>query len=317
MRLRVPPLVKEVAREASADGLGRQAAALAYFAIFSLPGLLVLVVSVAALAWDRTAVERSLFAQFDGLLGRSGAEAIRGMLSEAAQPRGSSLVARVVGIGGLVLGATGFFLQLQAALDAVWGVRRGAKGRGIVFLVVKRLLSFGMVLGLGLLVVVSLAFHALLAAVGDRLAGTVVSGATSVLLGALELAASTVLLAGLFAAVYKFLPDLRIEWREVAVGALVTAVLFVLGKFAIGFYLGRSDPGSAYGAAGPLVLVLVWVYYSSLVVLVGAEFTQVYARRHGPHRAERARRAAGKVRERERPARAGASGEGRRAGTAS
>jgi membrane protein len=296
MRRWLPPLVREVLREASADGLGRQAAAIAYFAIFSLPGLLVLVVTLAALAWGRVAVEESLFGQFEGLVGTSGAEAIRSMLSEAAEPKGTSLVTRVVGIGGLVFGATGFFLQLQATLDAVWGVRASPKRRGIVFLVVKRVLSLGMVLGLGLLVVVSLAFHALLSAFGERIAAGLGTGVSSPLLAAVELGVTTALLTGVFAAVYKVLPDLQIAWREVWVGALVTAVLFVLGKFALGFYLGRSDPGSVYGAAGPLVLVLVWLYYSALIVLLGAEFTQVYARLHGPHRAERRERAQRKAR---------------------
>jgi membrane protein len=291
MRLRVPPLLRDVAREASSDALGRQAAALAYFAVFSLPGLLVLVVGAAALVWERTSVEEGLFAQFRALLGASGAEAVRGMLAEAGSQQGSNVVARVLGIGGLVLGATGFFLQLRAALDAVWGVRAGAKRRGILFLVAKRVLSFGMVLGVALLVVVSLAFHALMAAFGETVAGLLGSGVTSGVLAVLELAVTTGLLTVLFAAVYVVLPDLDVSWREVWPGAAVTAVLFVLGKFAIGFYLGRSDPGSAYGAAGPLVLVLVWIYYSALLLLVGAEFTQVWAVKKGPRRAERRERA--------------------------
>jgi membrane protein len=308
----LPPLVSDVLREASADHLGRHAAALAYFAVFSLPGLLVLVVAVAALVWGRTAVEESLFSQFGSLLGASGAETVRDMLADASEPKGSSLVARLAGIGGLVFGATGFFLELQAALDAIWAVEARPRRRGLVPFVTKRLLSFGMVLGLGVLVAVSLAFDALLSATGDRIE-TVLAAGAPVVLGGVELVVATALLTGLFAAVFKFLPDLRIAWREVWVGALVTAVLFVLGKFLIGFYLGRSDPGSAYGAAGPFVLVLVWIYYASLIVLLGAEFTQVHARRHGPHRAERSERAKGKARARNPSGRAAAA---RRAGSA-
>jgi membrane protein len=289
-RIRLPRLVSAVVREAGADQIGRLAAALAYFAIFAMPGLLVLAIGAASTVFGWNAVQSRVLSEAEGFVGAEGANTIREVIAASAQPKGSSLFAKILGSLALVFGATGFFLQLQDALNAMWGAKGNERRKGIGAMVRKRVLSLGMVLAIALLLLVSLALSAVFSAVGDRFAGWIAPGVSAGVLAAVQLVVTFVMTALLFAAVYKVMPDLRIEWREVWVGAAATAALFVAGKFAIGFYLGRSDPGSAYGAAGPLVVLLVWIYYSTLVVLVGAEFTQVYARLYGPRRNERARR---------------------------
>lgn len=295
--MKIPRLLKALVREAGADKIGRLAAALSYFAIFAMPGLLVLVIATAGAVWGWEDVQDRVLTEMEALVGRGGAETVREMIAVAARPKGSSMVTQVVGLAGLVFGATGFFLQLQDALNSMWGAKANAKRKGIVPLVVKRVLSLGMVLSIALLLLISLAVSAVLSALGDRLAAWLGSGITVGLVTAVQAAVTLALLTLLFAALYKVMPDLKIEWREVWVGAAVTSVLFVIGKFAIGFYLGRSDPGSVYGAAGPLVVILLWIYYSTLVVLVGAEFTQVYAQLYGPRRKERSERMAAKAEE--------------------
>jgi membrane protein len=292
---RIPRLLKTIVREAGADRIARLAAALSYFAVFAMPGLLVLVVAGAGAAWGFAAVEARVVSELRAMVGDQGAEMVRHMISTAARPEGSSVVGQVLGIGGLLFGATGFFLQLQDALNTMWGARGNAKRKGLLPVVLKRLLSLGMVTALAVLLLVSLALSAALSALGDRLSAWIGTGLTTPVVTAAQFVVAYLLVAALFAAVYKVMPDLDIEWREVWVGGAVTALLFVLGKFAIGFYLGRSDPGSAYGAAGPLAVILLWIYYSTLVVLVGAEFTQVYARLYGPRRAERSGRMASKA----------------------
>lgn len=270
---------RQVWRGAGEDRVSRLAAALAYYAVFSLPGLLVLVVTVAALAWGYDAVQRTLTSELAVLVGRDGAAALGDVLARASEPTGSSLVAQVVGAGALVFGAGRFFLELQEALNRVWKAPPEGPHERTAKRVRRRLLSFGLVLGLGLLAVISLAAHAALSAIGDRLANTWFSGASGGALVAAETLVSTALLALLLAAIYKVLPDVHVGWREVWLGAVVTAVVFAAGKYAIGAYLGRSDPGSVYGAAGPLVLLILWIYYATTVVLLGAELTRVVARR--------------------------------------
>jgi membrane protein len=277
-------------REAGADKIGRLAASLAYFTIFAMPGLLALVIAVAGAVWGFESVQQRVLSEMRGLVGSEGGRAVQEMVSAAMNPKGSSLATQAIAIAGVVFGASGFFLQLQDALNTMWGAKKNAKKQGILHMVLKRLLSLGMVLSIAVLLLVSLALSALLSAFGDAVGGWVGADVTSGVLAAAQFVVSLGLVTLLFAALYKVMPDLKIEWREVWVGAAATAGLFVLGKFLIGFYLGKSDPGSAYGAAGPLVVILLWVYYTSLVVLLGAEFTQVYARLHGPRRAERAER---------------------------
>jgi membrane protein len=286
VRLKPPRLLAEWVREIGVDRVPRLAAALAYFGIFALPGLLVLILAAAGSIYGFESVEARIRAEFGGLAGKEGEQIVREMLAHADPTRKRSILASVVEIVALVFGATGFLVQLQDALNTMWGAQSNRKRNGFLWMLVKRLFSLGMILVVAVLLVLSLALSAGVTALVERTAGPVATVASEVARIVLAIGLGTLL----FATVYKVIPDLRIEWREVWVGAAVTSALLVLGGEAIRFYLGRSDPGASYGAAAPLAIVLVWIYYSTLILLVGAEFTQVYARLHGPRRAERARR---------------------------
>ena len=270
-------LLKQTFSEWREDQAPRLAAALAYYTVFSLAPLLVIIVAVAGLAFGADEVRAALVAQIREMLGPEGGSLVLTMLQQASRPW-DSIIAMVAGFVTLILGASGLFGQLQDALNTVWDVEP-KPGRGLRGIVRDRFLSFAMVLGIGFLLLVSFVLSAALQGVqayaGDRLAALapVLKGGSFVA----DLGFTTLL----FAMIYKVLPDVRLRWRDVWIGAAATAVLFLLGKFAISLYLGRSAVGSAYGAAGSLAIVMIWVYYSSQILLFGAEFTQVYARRRG------------------------------------
>jgi membrane protein len=270
-------LVKETFAEWSRDKASRLAAALSYYTLFSVAPLLVIAVAVAGLVFGRQAAAGQLIAQAQGLLGPQGAQAIQTLLQNAGRT-GAGVVAAVVGTGTLLLGASGAFAQLQDALDTIWEVKPKA-GRGLKGILRDRILSFSLVLAIGFLLLVSLVISAGLAAVGKFLAGQLPF--SSALLQGVNFAISFAATTLLFALIFKVLPDARVRWRDVWIGAAITALLFSLGRFLIGLYLGRSSVSSAYGAAGSLVALLVWVYYSAQILLLGAEFTQVYATRFG------------------------------------
>jgi membrane protein len=272
-------ILKESASDFMSDECPRIAAALAYYTIFSLPPLLILLVLLAGSIWDPATVEEALRTQFAGMIGDDAADQIRTMIQSANQP-GGGVISTILGLGALAFGATGAFIQLQSALNRAWEVEPDPSQGGLRNFVVKRMFSFGMLLGIAFLVAVSLALSAMLAAFGGMLGGAL-GGASELVLQALNFAVSFLVLAALFAAIFRFLPDARIAWRDVWVGALATSLFFVIGKFAIGVYLGRSDPGQAFGAAGSLAVLLVWIYYAAIVVLFGAEFTQTWAERRG------------------------------------
>jgi membrane protein len=261
--------------EDKASGL---AAALAYYALFSLAPLLLIVTAVAGLVFGQEAAEGHLYLQISDLVGKDSAKAIQAIVANVALHRSGGVLATLAGVGVLVFGATGVFAQLQDSLNTVWRVRSPTTN-GILDWFRVRFLSFSMVMGVGFLLLVSLVLSALLAGVGQFLGafipGWVVLG--HVLNVLISLAGITVL----FAMMYKVLPDTPVAWRDVWLGALVTSFLFTVGKFAIGFYLGQASVASSYGAAGSVVIVLLWVYYSSLILYLGAEFTHVYALRCG------------------------------------
>jgi membrane protein len=288
--LKVPKILGELVREVGVDKVPRLAAALAYFGLFAMPALLALVLAVAGSVFGFDAVKDRILGQFGSLAGKGGADVVRDMLVHVDPSRKASFLAQALGIGALLFGATGFMLQLQDALNTMWGAKGNAKKKGVVAVVLKRLFSLGMLMTVGLLLLASLALTAGLSALGDGFARLLGSGASGLLVGALDAVVATAAIALLFAIVFKFVPDLKIEWREVWVGAGFTALLVVAGKWALGLYFGRSDPGATFGAAGPLAVLLLWTYYFALMVLIGAEFTQVYARLYGPRRVERARR---------------------------
>lgn len=271
-------LVKQAVNAWIDDYAPSMGAAIAYYTVFSIAPLLIIVIAVAGFVFDREAVTGEIANQLSGLIGRSGAEAIQGLVQSASTPA-KGIFATVVSLVVLTIGATTVFGELQSALDRIWRVPAPAKVSGVWNLLRARLLSFGLILGLGFMLLVSLVISAGLAAFG-KWYGNLMPGSEILLLVLNEvvgLAFTTVL----FALIYKIMPRARIAWRDVWVGAFVTAVLFELGKVLIGLYIGKSSVTSGFAAAGSLVVLLVWVYYSAQVFLLGAEFTWVFAHSHG------------------------------------
>jgi membrane protein len=273
-------LLKRSARDFMDDECPLRAAALAYYTIFALPPLLILLIMVAGLLWDPADVQRALETQFAGLVGPDGAAAIQAMVARTDQPGSGGPMATVFSVAGLMFGATGAFIQLQGALNRAWEVQPDPDAGGVRQFLTKRVLSLGMVFGIGFLLAVSLAVSAILSAAGGILSG-MLGGPGQPLLHAINFSVTLAVMALLFAAIFRFLPDARIAWRDVMVGGAATAVLFVAGKYVIGLYLGRSDPGDAYGAASTLAVLLIWIYYAAMILLFGAEFTQSWAERRG------------------------------------
>lgn len=266
------------------DDAPSKGAAIAYYAMFSLAPLLFIVITLAGLVFGADAVRGAVFVQLADLMGDNGAEAVREMLAHVSEPQ-TGIWSTVVGGVLLIFGATTVFAQLQAALDAIWQVPEAAKAgkqNAIWAFVKSRLLSFGLVLSLGFLTVVSLLFSAALSALGEWWGPAF--GAWEAVAHVANLIAGFGLLTVVFAAIFKIMPRARIEWRDVWVGAVVTSALFAVGKFLIGLYLGKSDIGSSFGAFGSIVIVMVWVYYSAQIFLLGAKFTWVYAHESGSRR---------------------------------
>lgn len=270
-------LVRESFQEFQEDRASSLAAALAYYTVFSLAPLLVIVLAVAGLFFDQAGVREQLLGQLADLVGQGGADFIAQLL-DGANREGSGLVATLIGAGVLVLGATGVFAQLQASLNAIWHLK-AKPSRSWLHLVKIRLLSFGMVIVIGFLLLVSLVASTALQAVNTYFSSLLPG--SELLWQLLSLVVNLGVITLLFALIFKVLPDARIAWRTVWVGAAITALLFVLGKYVISLYLGSRTLGTTYGAAASLVVLLLWVYYSAQILLFGAEVTQVYARQRG------------------------------------
>ena len=274
-------LVRDSVNEFIADDCQTQAAALSYYTIFSLPPLMVLILLLLGAVLDPQDIRGHLEVQLGSLMGASATEQIRNILEQAQAPGSSGVLPTVLSIIALALGATGAFGQLQAALNRAWEVAPDPDKGGLKSFILKRVFSFGMILSVAFLLLVSLVLSAALTAFGGALGSMLPDGVSATLLQVLNQVVSLVVITALFAALFKVLPDARVAWRDVWVGGAVTAVLFVVGKFLIGLYLGRSNPGEAFGAAGSLAVLLVWIYYSSMILLYGAEFTQLWAERRG------------------------------------
>lgn len=253
-------------------------ASISYYTVFSLAPLLVIVIAIAGAIFGREAVQGEIVAQLQGLIGRDGALAVQGMIQSASEP-GKGLVAGGISIVVLLIGATTVFAELQSSLDRIWHVPAAEKPSGVWAVLRARVLSFGLILGLVFLLMVSLLISAAVAALGGW-AGGLLPG-SEILLLALNTAISVGITTVLFAMIYKLMPTAAIAWRDVWVGAVVTAVLFEIGKTLIGLYLGKSGVAETFAAAGSLVVLLAWVYYAAQVFLLGAEFTKVYADEHG------------------------------------
>jgi membrane protein len=253
-------------------------AALAYYTLFSLAPFLIVVIAVAGLVFGAEAARGEIVAQLRGLIGEDGAVAVQGLLTSASHPA-TSILAGTIGVLTLLLGATSVFGELQSALDRIWRSPALQQTSGLRDLLRGRLVSFGMIVSIGFLLLVSLVMSAALSALGTW-SGEFLPG-WEVLLQAVNLVVSFAITTVLFAMVYRILPRVHVAWEDVWVGASVTAFLFSLGKSAIGLYLGKAGVTSGFGAAGSLVVMLVWVYYSAQIFLLGAEFTWVFAHSHG------------------------------------
>lgn len=270
-------LLKQTGAEWTEDKVPRLGAALAYYAIFSLAPLLVISLAILGLVYEGDAARDELNKQLQGLLGEVGAKGADELIDAAQKPK-EGRMAMVLGIVALLFGASGVFGQLQDALNTIWEVEP-KPGRGILGMLRDRFFSFTMVLGTGFLLLISLVLSAAVAALGSWASQRL--PLPEAVLHAMNLGVSFLVFALLFALIFKYVPDVKIAWRDVWIGAVATAFLFTVGKFLIGLYLGHSSLASSYGAAGSLAVILVWVYYSAQILFLGAEFTQVYAKMYG------------------------------------
>lgn len=271
-------LVLQAVKSWSADYAPSMGAAISYYTVFSLAPLLVIVIALAGAIFGHDAVQGVIVAQLSGLIGTDGANLVQGLVRNASDTN-KGLIAGLISFFVLLLGATSVFTELQSALDRIWHVPEAQKPSGIWAMVRSRLLSFGLILGLAFLLMVSLAVSAGVAAFGSWMGGLLPG--SELLLQVLNTAASLAVATLLFAMIYKLMPSTHIAWRDVWVGALVTAILFEVGKLLIGLYLGKSGVTKSFAAAGSLVVLLAWVYYAAQIFLLGAEFTKAFADEHG------------------------------------
>lgn len=266
----------------SDDYASSMGAAIAFYTVFSIAPLLIIVIAVAGFIWGEEAVRGEVIHQLGGMVGPDGAESVQALIRSADKPT-QGITATVVSVVILLVGATRVFAELQSALDRIWKVPAMQRTAGWWRMLRARLLSLGLVLGLGFLLLVSLVISTGLAALGQWTTG--LFPGWEVLLQGLNALASLAISAILFAVIFKYMPQASIAWRDVWVGAIVTAILFEIGKVLIGLYVGKSSTVSSLTAAGSLVIVLIWVYYAAQVFLLGAEFTWFYANHHGSRRA--------------------------------
>jgi membrane protein len=276
-------LLKSVFSSWSDDYAPSMGAALAYYTMFSIAPLLLIVISVAGLVFGEEAARGEIFHQLEGLMGGEGAQAVQGLLENANKPK-QGIISTVIGGILLLVGATTVFGELQTALDRIWRAPEREKTSGIWGLLRTRLLSFGLILGLGFLMMVSLVFSAALAALSNWWGP--VFGEWEAVAHLFNQLVSFIFTTVVFAMIYKFMPRVKIEWHDVWRGALVTAFLFTVGKFLISLYIGKAGVSSSFGAAGSLVILLVWVYYSAQIFLLGAEFTWIYSHTYGSRKDE-------------------------------
>jgi len=255
------------------------AAAISYYTVFSLAPLFLIAIAVAGLVFGQEAARGELMGQIQGLIGSQGAKMIQGAMAGVSKPA-PNILATIIGAVVLLFGASGVFLQLQTSLNHMWGVEP-KPSKGFWNVIRTRVLSFGIVIATGFLLLVSLIISAAVAALSGVLESLLPGAA--VITRILTLLISLGVIGGVFAAIFKLIPDAEISWRDAWIGGLVTSVLFNIGRFLIGLYLGQSTVASAYGAAASLVIILLWVYYSAMIMFFGAEFTKVYSERFGSH----------------------------------
>jgi membrane protein len=272
-------LLKSTYAEWSEDKASRLAAALAYYTILSLSPFLIVVLAITALAFGKEAAQGELINELQNIVGPQGAQAIQTVIANASKPQ-SGILATILGMATLLFGASGVFGELKDGLNTIWDVE-AKTGRGVIGFIQDRFVSLAMVMGVGFLLLVSLMMSAALAGVGKYVGGLL--PLPTMVLEIINFIISFAVITILFALIFKVLPDVIISWRDVWIGAAITSFLFTIGKFLLGLYLGRSGIATVYGAAGSLVLILAWVYYSAQILFFGAEFTQVYANQYGSH----------------------------------
>lgn len=278
-------LFKRTFEEWNEDKAPRLAAALAYYTAFSLAPLLIVVIALVGVIFGQESAQQEISAQIAASAGSDVASTIESLI-EASQKPAEGAISTIIGVVTLLLGAMGVFGQLKGALNEIWDVKPVAKPGGLFGFVREHILNFGMLLVVGLLLLVSLIISTVLSALDAYMLGLLPGW--EIVLQILSFVISFLVTTLLFALIYKFLPDIEIQWRDVIIGAALTSLLFSIGRFALSLYLGNSAVASPYGAAGSFVLILLWVYYSAQIIFFGAEFTQVFARRYGSRKHEQA-----------------------------
>ncbi len=271
-------LIKDAALAWNEDGAASMGAAIAFYTIFSIAPLLIIAMAVAGFFFGADAAQGHVYAQARGLVGEEGARALQALVESASRPA-ESMFATAAGLAVMALGATGVFAELQGAMDRIWQVPARKQESGLWYIVRRRLFTFGMVLGVAFVLLVSLLVSALISALENLWSPYL--GGLEIILQTVNFVVSLVIVAGLFALIFKLLPRVSVAWGDVLIGAAATALLFNIGKFLIGLYIGKSGVVSGFGAAGTLIALLLWVYYSAQIFLLGAEFTWVYAERYG------------------------------------
>jgi len=274
----LPSLIAETYRAWSADDPSRLSAVVAYYAVLSLPGLLVIIINLVGSVWGFEIVQGQLTDEISRALGRDSADAIQAMMVET-QNAHKNLVSTILGIGVLIFAATGVFYHLQLSLNKIWQIQPDPN-TGWKKLFFDRARSFAFILVIGFLLLVSFIVTTAISSLNNYIR-SILPDVIVYIAFILDFVVSVGIITVLFALIFRYLPDVKIRWKTVWIGALITAVLFVLGKFLMGLYFGEADPGSTYGAAGTIVLILLWVSYSCLILFFGAEFTWVFSNRYG------------------------------------
>jgi membrane protein len=271
-------ILKKTFREWNASDPFRQSAVIAYYAIFSLPALLVLIINVAGFFFEKEAINGEISRQIGGIMGEETAETVEGIVKKAGEVK-AGVISTVIAVVTIIFGATGVFVQLQKTLNEIWNVKL-KPDVGFMVELRHRLFSFGLIISIGFLMLISLVISSLLAALSHYFEA-IFPEAIAYLFYALEFVVSLAVISTLFLLMFKFLPDVKNRWKDLILGSVITGLLFMFGKYGLSIYFGKAEPASVYGAAGTIVLVLLWVSYSSMIVFFGAEFTQQYALYHG------------------------------------
>jgi membrane protein len=271
-------IVKNAFKKWNARDPFRQSAIIAYYAIFSLPGLLVVIITLAGYFFGKEEVNEHIINEFSSTMGSQTAVQIKSIVTKASEAK-NTVLASIIGIATILFGATGMFAQFQKSLNIIWEVKPDTSKSGFLQLLRVRLFSFGLIVSIAFLLIISLVISALLSAFGDWISAQF-SDSILIVVKAANYLISFSILTVLFALMYKFLPDAEIKWMHVWIGAIITTLLFELGKAGLSLYFGKANPATGYGAAGAIILIMLWVSYTSMIVFLGAEFTKAYADEH-------------------------------------